>query len=71
MERYLCKYIHNVSHNSLMCLMIGVTNIKIISLHLKFKTNFSKNSFTDSVVTKVSGNQSLDVNIYYATIEIT
>jgi len=43
--------------------MIGVANIEIIRLHF--------NSFTDSVVTKVSGNQSLDVNIYYATVEIT
>jgi len=28
-------YIHNVSHNSLICLMIGAANIEIIRLHLK------------------------------------
>jgi len=33
---WLCKYIHNVSHSSLMCLMIGATSTEIVSLHLKF-----------------------------------
>jgi len=52
------KYIHNVSHNSLKCLMIGAASIKIIKVYtLSFTlTSFSINSFTDSVVTKVSGN---------------
>jgi len=27
--------IHNVSHNSLTCLMIGAANIEIIRLHIK------------------------------------
>ena len=46
--------------------------MKLEGFEFSFRvTNFSINSFTDNVVTKVSGNQRLDVNIYYATIEIT
>jgi len=52
--------------------MIGAESTEIIRLHLSFRlSNFSIHPFTDSVVTKVSGNQRLDVIIYYATIEIT
>ena len=36
MECYSCKYIHNVSHNSLIVFMIVAANIEIIRLHLKF-----------------------------------
>jgi len=55
MKWYLYKYIHNVSHNSLNSLVISVANNEIIMLQIKIKsTNFSINSFTDSVVTKVS-----------------
>jgi len=45
--------------------MIGAANNEIISFRL---TSFSINSFTDSIVTKVSGDQRLDANIYYATM---
>jgi len=31
----ICKYIHNVPHNSLTCLMISTANIEIIRLHIK------------------------------------
>jgi len=40
-----------------MCLMIGVAGNEIVRLQLKFYTKISINSFTNSVVMKVSGDQ--------------
>jgi len=36
MGRYLCKYIYNVPHNFLNCLMIGAANNETIRLQVKF-----------------------------------
>ena len=52
-----------MSHKSHTCLIIGTTGSELMRLPLNNKMGcISGTTFTDSVMTKVSGNQSSDVN---------